>query len=64
MPQPKHGQVRILATDTDVTVTLGSRSRCYNFGLTGSELVEILESLGVATAYKYQEGRPHGVATG
>ena len=62
MSQP--ATVHILATDADVTITFGTVSRCYDFGLTGSELREFLEEIGVDVTYEYHEGgSPHGVAT-
>ena len=55
MSQP--ATVHILATDADVTVTVGDRKpRSYEFGLTGSELRELLEEIGVNVTYEYQEG--------
>ena len=55
MSQP--ATVHILATDADVTITFGTVSRCYDFGLTGTELSELLESLGITVRYEYQERR-------
>ena len=56
MSQP--ATVHILATDAHITVTVGNRKpRCYDFGLTGTELSELLESLGITVRYEYQERR-------
>ena len=57
MSQP--ATVHILATDADVTITFGTVSRCYDFGLTGTEVQELLELLGVPVTYEYQEGGLH-----
>jgi len=51
--------ITIRATDDDVTVWSDTRILGqYPFGLTGSDLAELLQELGIETLYQYDEKAP------